>query len=195
MIRKERTPMQKLILVYRCVLLLSVIGCSPERDVESQLVVAARAKDLVTVRQLLDAGISANARETVEGEGRSAMYHAANVGATAIVQLLIARGANVNETVGGRPTPLMAAAVNGHADVVAALLDAGADVNAREAQTGATALTDAARNGHLEVVRILVKRSADLTATLKDGNTALSWSRSRGFSQIADVLIMAGATK
>jgi hypothetical protein len=166
-----------------------MMGCSPERDPESKLVVAARAKDLAEVRKLLDAGVSANAREIVEGEGRSAVYHAAGVGATDVVKLLIAKGANVNEAIGGRPTPLMAAAVNGHVDVVVALLDAGANIDAREMQTGATALTDAARNGHLEVVRILVKHGADVTATLKDGNTALSWAKSRGFPQIADILM------
>lgn len=195
MIREKSSATLRFALACSCVLLYLVSGCSPERDRESQLVVAARANDVEKVRQLLDQGVSANAKETVEGKGRSALYHAANHGAAAVARLLIAKGADVNETVDGRPTPLMAAAVKGHADIVTLLLDAGAHINARESETGATALTDAARNGHLEVVRILVKRGADVNVTLKDGNTALSWARNRGFAQVADVLLAAGASK
>src|SRR5688572_24171173 len=143
-------------------LLLSLSACSSERDLESQLVVAARAKDIDRVRQLLDQGVSPNAKETVVGEGRSALFHAASYGAIDIVRLLIAKGGDVNETKDGRRTPLMMAAVQGYEEVVVVLLNAGANINAREGETGATALTDAVRKGHVGVAKTLISRGADV---------------------------------
>ena len=128
---------------------------------EGQLLVESRHGNLERVRQLLEAGISANvpgphgstplleavhgghlevARKLIDrgadvhrvGGGRSALEWAVRGGNLAIVQLLLAHGANVNACGKGGRTPLMVACEKYHPAILDALLDANADVDAAD---------------------------------------------------------------
>ena len=131
---------------------LAVSGCAPPRDLNSQLVLAARQGDISRVEELLSLGANVNAPEDVKGEGRPALFHAAAAGHTNVVKVLISKGANVNEQPSGRSTGLMVAAYGGHVDTVRLLLDAGASAKAVKSN-GWTALHEAARQGHPEIVK------------------------------------------
>jgi ankyrin repeat protein len=77
------------------------------------------------VRFLLDKGIPVDDRD---GEGKSALIHAASGPFPATVQLLIDQGADVNLTDKTEGfTALMMAAAEGHLDVVKLLMKSGAD--------------------------------------------------------------------
>ena len=88
-------------------------------------------------------------------------------------------------------TPLWGAAYSGNDDEVLFLLERGADVN-RKTNFGRTALMVAAYKGHESTVRLLLSRGADVNAN-DDGNTALSFAKNKGRSEIVALLRQAGA--
>lgn len=121
-----------------------------------QLCFAILRKDLDSVTQLLDSGVSPDSKDRFGG---SALEAAADGGFADAMKLLIKKGANVNSrgTMGG--TPLILASAKGYLEAVRLLLKAGAEVNAR-AETGVTALKAARNNLHPEVARLLTEAGA-----------------------------------
>jgi len=94
-------------------------------------------------------------------------------------------------------TALIAASHRGHADIVRALIAAKAPLN-HVNNLGWTALLEAVVLGngganHTAVVEALAKAGADVTLPDRNGVTALTHARRRGFSQIARILENAGA--
>src|SRR5690606_8269191 len=87
------------------------------------------------VRTALDAGADPNAMH--HKENKSALYHHASDGNTAIVRLLIERQADINL---GKDswTPLIISARQSNPDCAIALIDAGADLNGQVKNNGWT---------------------------------------------------------
>ncbi|MGE0444334.1 MAG: ankyrin repeat domain-containing protein [Vicinamibacterales bacterium] len=156
------------------------------------VVAAARARDLPTLRVLLQQGAPANG---AQGDGATALHWAAHwddgdaaalllgagakpdaandLGATPLslaclnashgmVQRLLAAGADPNAP--AQVPPLVTCARTGNATAVRALLDRKADVRAREPNRDQTALMAAVAEGHLEAVRVLLAAGADVRA-------------------------------
>jgi len=171
--------------------LANLSACAPERDIHDQLIIAARKNDIEKVNELIVKGADVNAKEKVVGEGYTALFHAASYGHTAIVKLLIEKGASVNERP-GRNTPLIIASWGGYTDTVQVLLEAGADPNAKD-ESGWTALTQAARKGYVEIARLLIKKGANVNVRLSDGNTPLSWAKAKQNQEMIELLKRAGA--
>ena len=86
----------------------------------------------------------------------SLLHWAAKAGKTAIVDMLIQRGARVNATNMGDDTPLHLGTAHGHLDVVQRLLQAKANVNAAN-EHGNTALHYACfwNNGEIAEVSVI----------------------------------------
>jgi ankyrin repeat protein len=166
-------------------------ACGPERDIDDQLIIAARKNDFKKVEELIQNGANVNAREKVVGEGETALFNAAAAGHANIVKLLINHGGRVDRPP-GKVTPLMMAAWAGHTDTVRVLLSAGADVNAKD-NNGHAALTDAVRKNHTAVARLLIEQGADVNVRLPDGNTPLSWAQAKKNQEMIDLLTRAGA--
>jgi len=61
------------------------------------------------------------------------------------------------------------------------------------AAPSATPVADAAMRGDRDAVRALLKQGADVGASHGDGMTALHWAAERGDSELADMLVYAGA--
>ena len=90
--------------------------------VESILAALSGHRELVAL--LLDNGADREARDN--GSGATPLYQASAWGRTAVVELLIARGADVNAKNKAGGTPLQAALSNGSADAIRILNDHGA---------------------------------------------------------------------
>lgn len=110
---------------------------------------AASAGDLAKVKELLAAGVDVNAANKYGG---TALAFASDKGHTAVVDLLLERGANPNtKDTFYQASPLTWAVMHGHADVVRSLL-------AKGAQEEAQALATAAGEGQSAVVKVILER-------------------------------------
>lgn len=122
------------------------------------------------IRALLELGASANA--DTDTEIGSVLHEAAYGGQTAVVELLLARGADPNKTNINDETPLSFAAVYGDVRMVRALLRKGARVILRR---GVTVLFKAAGAVNIPVVKyLLTLPQIHINAEDRYGNTALS---------------------
>ena len=142
------------------------------------------------VRALLDHGADPN---SPQGDGATALHHAAHRNDLEAARLLTEAGADVTAANELGATPLWLAARNGSAAMVSHLLEAGADANA-PLTMGETPLMTAARAGDLDTVRLLLAHGADVEATERDRRqTALMWAVAQGHAAVAQVLIEHGA--
>jgi hypothetical protein len=99
--------------------------------------------NVAAVTAWLDGGGHVDAPKNDEGLGWTMLMVASMHGHTALVDLLLARGASVDVQTGGGCTALMIAAVHGHPTIVRRLLRAGARLDLRD-MLGRTALQLAA---------------------------------------------------
>src|SRR5262249_22326328 len=100
-------------------------GIAQQRNINFDLLVAARAGEEGAVRTLLDQGANPDSRDRV---GDTALNIAARTGRTALARLLVERGADVDLANLARVTPLMSAAFDGHVEIMKILLERKADV-------------------------------------------------------------------
>ena len=156
----------------------------------TDLIQAVKAGRPDAVRTLLDHGADPN---SPQGDGATALHHAAHRNDLEAARLLTEAGADVTAANELGATPLWLAARNGSAAMVSHLLEAGADANA-PLTMGETPLMTAARAGDLDTVRLLLAHGADVEATERDRRqTALMWAVAQGHAAVAQVLIEHGA--
>lgn len=157
---------------------------------ESNLVQAVKTGRTDIVQTLLEGGADPDIRQ---GDGATALHHAAHQNDVDSARLLIEAGATVSVSNELGATPLWLAATNGSAVMVERLLDAGADPNVALIM-GETSLMTAARGGHLETVRLLLSRGAKVNATERERHqTALMWAVAQGHVGVVQLLVERGA--
>jgi hypothetical protein len=121
------------------------------------LVQYAAQGDIAVVNLLLDAGVSASAKDPVRGV--TALHNAAALGHLRIANRLMELGADVNATDWHGVTPLINAAHGGYVDMARALIAKGADVNAAPG-AAPTALAAAMQGDKSAMVELLLKAGA-----------------------------------
>ena len=135
------------------------------------------------LHQVLQSGVDPNSQD---GDGVTALMHAAMKGSDDVAGLLLKYGANVNLKDSNGATALDLAREQGK-DRVAALL------TAYEKDKGSDALLEAARSGRLDVVTSLVLSGVNLNVTDEDGNTPLILAAEMGHLEIVTLLLENGA--
>lgn len=93
--------------------------------------------------------------------GDTPLYCACDVGNTALVQLLLQKGARVDEAYYDGATALMKVCDRGLLETAMLLVDKGADVN-RATSDGTTPLYSAIQKGFVPLVKLLIKMGADV---------------------------------
>ena len=157
-----------------------------ELNGNTELMIAATAGEIDTVRALIAKGANVNAKNAF---GSTALMGAAAGDHREVVQLLVENGASVNSTNRNGSTALMFAARNGYIEVVDFLASKGATLNTPDA-LGQTPLMYAVQGGQTEVAQFLLKKGADTKARTRDGQTALTLAQARGWKNV--VLLLGG---
>ena len=151
------------------------------------LMLAAKSRDVRTLRLLLDHGADVNAANST---GATALTEAITARSAAGVRLLLGRGAKVNYQFGQiRQTPLIWASFQECPEAVEALLGAGAEVSAKDA-LGSTALVWAAMSERDDAATVsaLLRAGAKADVTTAMGETPASWAKRRGNTRIVRLL-------
>ena len=155
---------------------LVAVLCGAALQTGGPLIDAARNGDVEAVRSLLSEGADVNA---AQGDGMTALHWAAELGHTAVADLLLSVGADVGaKTRIGSYTPLHLASRSGNGPIASALLDAGANPQATTTNSGVTPLhLAAAALGAAEVVTELLMYGAKVDAReVSSGQTALMFA-------------------
>lgn len=190
--RRQAARMRLLVLPFYILrslpLLLSSVGIGRFRMFRQ----ATNSFNEKLAERIIDSGMDVNAPAR---SGNTPLLQACGVGSTAVVHLLIERGADVNRRGKGRfcAPPIHAAAQSGELSVVELLLAHGADVNAA-APDESTALMVAAIQGNAAIVQSLIVAGADVNATCKPQRAGtLQLAAQGGFSETVILLLEAGA--
>lgn len=112
-----------------------------------------------------------------------------------VIKYLIDKGANVNVQNKLGADSLTIALASGDATLATLLLDNGANPNHMWNKKNFTHLMNAARSGHREVLNVLLKYSAEINVQDDQGNTALHYAASQGFTEIVEDLLKSNATR
>ncbi len=167
---------------------------SRDLDGRTPLLVATRRNATTAADVLMRAGADVNARDHFQD---SPYMHAAGEGFTDILLMTLNHGADLTATNRVGSTALFPAAEHGRVETVRMLLAAGIAVDAVNAQ-GWTALIEAIVHGdggprHRDVVRALIKARASVNLPDRDGRSPLTLARERGYTDMAAILVAAGA--
>lgn len=146
---------------------------------------AALNGDLEGIRSMLRLGMDVN---VTEEEGRTALMFAGYNGHTEIVKLLIERGAVVDLRDQADRTALLYAATGPFPESVKVLLEKGAKPNVIDNGEHFSPLMHAAAEGNLDVVKILLEFGADPVLKDVDGDTAESFARQKGHTEVVEYL-------
>jgi serine/threonine-protein phosphatase 6 regulatory ankyrin repeat subunit B len=171
---------------------------------------AAAVGDVEAVRRHLDGGSDIAG---IDRYGQTALEAALRAGRTAVVELLLDRGAQADGTLAtavrhGRsataafliergaidlsvegPAALVAAAREGYVECAELLLDRGVDPNSSDGR----ALEMAVTTEHMEVARLLLRRGADADRPSEERWTPLMHASSMGNASMAELLLRHGA--
>jgi cytohesin len=163
---------------------------------------AVRAGDLAKVSAAV--GEQPGLVSAHDAEGRSLLHHAATAGQTALITLLLDKGADINSatqdvaTWGPGPgtdrglTPLIAAARAHQWEAVKLLIEKGAEVKAATLW-GGTALGAAVGGRHMPTVELLLAKGAEVNAQERDGILPLAGAAYGGSTDIVKLLLEKGA--
>lgn len=149
-------------------------------------IMEGRAQDAL---YLLDAGADPNCRRRTANQ--PALWWAAGVGMTDVIDRLIAAGADVEASDDWGSTALINAASSGKVDAVRHLLAAGADPRAHISD-GRTALNLAVRGGKPAILAALLDAGADLQAP-QPNFTPLALACFEGTTAMVELLVARGA--
>lgn len=157
--------------------------------------IATYNNDLISAKVLIEAGADVNIQDDMQN---TPFLYAGAEGYLDILKLTIEAGADpaITNRYGG--TALIPASEHGYVDVVRELLtQTSVDVD-HVNQLGWTALLEAIilNDGNAqqqETIQILIDHGADVNISDRDGVSPLSHAQNKGFKEIEDILVQAGA--
>lgn len=161
-----------------------------DADNRTALLLATRANLVEIAAALINAGADVNAKDSIHD---TPFLYAGAEGRNNILKLILAaRKANLLDTNRYGGTALIPAAHHGHPETVRLLLDTAIDVD-HVNNLGWTALLEAVILGdgglvYQEIVKLLLAGGANAEIADKDGVTSLAHAKSRGFSEIAQMI-------
>jgi len=158
------------------------------------LIAAAYQNNLPIANLLIEAGADVNKQDNTQ---QSAYLITTSEGYLELLRLTLQAGADVHSTDSYNGTGLIRAADRGHVEIIQELLKTDIKIDHIN-NLGWTALLEAIILGdggprHREVVRLLVEAGADVNLADSNGITPLAHASQRGYQQIIEILVGAGA--
>ena len=165
------------------------------KDNDTALICAASWGHTDIAKALVTAGANLDVREK---DGYTALILAASGGHTEIAKALVGAGANLDVQNEYGNTALILAASNGHTEVTRMLVACGAQLNIRD-NDGDTALICAVDCSQPHTADVIVSSARpgtlDIDAVDKEGWTAVTLARNKGYHPLAEKLILYGARR
>ena len=153
----------------------------------SDFFAALARNDAASVKQMLDAGFDANAKD---GDGEPALLLAVRDKADAVARVLLdAPKLDIDERNRAGETALMMACLLGDDALVRTMVEQGAAVD----RAGWTPLAYAATHGHTRIARYLLTHGARVDAPAPNGTTPLMMAAYFGHLDTVRALLAAGA--
>lgn len=174
----------------RALAALSLFVLPPPLDAQT-IFDAAREGDAERVGELLTA--DPPLVRATDGEGRTALHHAAGRGHVEVAAVLLDAGAEIDAREQDAETPLHYAAWRSHLAVARQLIARGADLEARNRWERTPLLIVARETGSAEMARLLIEAGADANVRDRGGDSPLDLAAWRGFAQLVDLLLDKGA--
>lgn len=135
-----------------------------------------------------DAKLDLNKRYHPQNKfGATLLMHAAQLGNTKAIAILLRNGAHINEKSLHGWTALEYATRFGQIEATRILIEAGADANLQDG-FGRTALIQAVRHNQPQITRLLLEAGADQSITDQEGATALIYATLAGNQEIIKLL-------
>ncbi|NUU74447.1 ankyrin repeat domain-containing protein [Paenibacillus xylanilyticus] len=157
--------------------------------------IATYNNDLASAAMLIEAGADVNVQDNMKN---NPFLYAGAEGYLDILKLAIEAGADPAITNRYRGTALIPASEHGYVDVVRELLTQ-TSVNVNHVnELGWTALLEAIilNDGNArqqETIQLLVDHGADVNISDRDGVSPLSHAKNKGYKEIEEILVRAGA--
>lgn len=154
------------------------------------LIMAGLTGKLELIQLLLAKGADPKAKTKFGGTHLTAIANSTNIQA---VKWAVEQGLDVTDK---KRDLLIGPAMSGDFSIMQLLLSKGADPNAPD-DLGYTPLMHAVLTeaSSLELVKLLLDKGADAKAKAKDGLTALSFAKRKGWTEVIALLTKAGATE
>lgn len=168
-----------------------LVSISANMAAAGQLHEAARNGNLALLTQALDAGDNVS---DADEAGDLPLILASLSGNPDAVGLILARGADIEGRNKSGLTALHAAAYAGNLHIVKRLVAEGAAVNDTQNFYHMPPLHAAAEEGHADVAAFLLANKANIEAAERNGYTPLTQAGWRGYWDVGDILLKAGAT-
>lgn len=150
----------------------------------NKMFLALYEDDSKTVRQQLEKGVNANAKNDT---GQTPLHVTQN---KSIAEMLILKGADVNAVDDVGMTPMF----NQEIELLKILIEAGADIS-QKSNKGNTLLIWYSYSGYLEGVQYLVSLGSDVNAINIDGQTAYDIAETFSHFKLLEYLKSVGAKK
>lgn len=161
-----------------------------DKNSRSLLLIATRANDIEMAKLLVSHGADVNLQDDILD---SPFLYAGASGQTELVKLFLANGARFDVFNRYNGTALIPACERGHLEVVTILANTEGFPIDHVNRLGWTALMEAVILGdgsrkYADVVRTLINAGCNINIPDKDGVTALEHARTKGYSEIANLL-------
>lgn len=140
--------------------------------------------------EYIDNGANIHCKDEVSGG--SPIIMATTKGMTAVVKLLLSRGADVHDEDIKGHCSLSVASANNWIDIVELLLANGANIHRRSNQ-GSSAIWMASQEGNTDIVRLLLSKGAKVGNMSSDGFSCLMVACQNSRIQVVELLLSYGA--